>query len=283
LIHAHLLAVVFRSHANPAVFKAFRVRFVVVPLVLCAAMNLSLWVMVSGSVLATFWDVYHSGAQTFGFARIYDRKAGNDPSVGRRLDFAMNQLLYAGPILAGATLMAHLHDFQEFEDLRAAFLLSVPSFVESRQAYLSWLVVGGGALFVVYYVLAYGRLIAKGYRVSPLKVFLMASTGAVSIYSWGFNTWGEAFLTMNVFHAVQYLALVWAHERPQITALFRLTGRTHERPLALGLFLGVVTLYGYFVVATSSEVRVIWSLTTTVALMHFWYDGFIWSVRKGDV
>jgi hypothetical protein len=48
------------------------------------------------SVLATFWDVYHSALQTFGFARIYDRKAGNDPMVGRRLDWHLNQLLYAG-------------------------------------------------------------------------------------------------------------------------------------------------------------------------------------------
>ena len=52
----------------------------------------SSWVMVSVSVLATFWDVYHSALQTFGFARIYDRKLGNDPTVGRRLDFLMQEL-----------------------------------------------------------------------------------------------------------------------------------------------------------------------------------------------
>lgn len=283
LIHAHLLAVVFRSHANKTVFKTFPFRFVLVPVALCAAMNLSLWIMVSCSVLATFWDVYHSGAQTFGFARIYDRKAGNDPRVGRSLDFWMNQLLYAGPILAGVTLFAHLKAFQEFEDIGDVFFLYVPSFVQSKQAYLTWAVVGGGALFLAYYVLAYARLVAQGYRISPLKVFLVASTAAVSIYSWGFNTWGEAFLIMNVFHAVQYLGLVWAHEHRSIIAVFRLTGRKLAAPIALCLFLGVVTLYGYFVQATSSEVRVIWSLTTTVALMHFWYDGFIWSVRKGEV
>ncbi len=283
LIHAHLLAVVFRSHANTSVFEKFPLRFVLVPAALCAAMNLSLWIMVSCSVLATFWDVYHSGAQTFGFARIYDHKAGNDPRVGRSLDFWLNQLLYAGPILAGVTLMAHLQTFQEFEDLGDVFFLYVPSFVQSKQSYLAWAVVGGGTLFLAYYVLAYARLVAQGYRISPLKVFLVASTAAVSLYSWGFNTWGEAFLIMNVFHAVQYLGLVWAHEHKSIVAAFRLTGRKHGKPLALCLFLGVVTLYGYFVQVTSSEVRVIWSITTTVALMHFWYDGFIWSVRKGEI
>lgn len=282
LIHAHLLAVVFRSHANKEVFETFRWRFVLVPLALCTAMNLSLWVMVSCSVLATFWDVYHSGAQTFGFARIYDRKAGNDPTTGRRLDFYLNQLLYAGPILAGVTMMAHVDDFQEFEDVGDVFFLYVPSFMQSNQSYLAWMVVGGGSLFLAYYVLAYRRLVAQGYRVSPLKVFLLATTGGVSIYSWGFNTWGEAFLIMNVFHAVQYLGLVWAHEKKSIIAVFRLTGRAYAKPIALVLFLCVNTLYGYFVQATDSDIRVIWSVTTTVALMHFWYDGFIWSVRRGQ-
>ena len=39
------------------------------------------------TVLAAFWDVYHSGAQTFGFARLYDQRAGNPPAEGRVLDF----------------------------------------------------------------------------------------------------------------------------------------------------------------------------------------------------
>ncbi|MDD9936663.1 MAG: hypothetical protein OXT09_23830 [Myxococcales bacterium] len=181
LIHGHLFAVVFRSHANPTIFKTFPLRFVLVPLLLCGAMNLSLWVMVSASVLGTFWDVYHSGAQTFGFARIYDRKAGNDPAVGRRLDAWLNQLLYAGPILAGASLMSHMDDFEAFEELGDVLFLQVPPFMDSNRAFLTWAVVGGGALFLGYYLLAYRRLVAQGYRVSMLKVYLLLSTGAVSI------------------------------------------------------------------------------------------------------
>jgi hypothetical protein len=71
--------------------------------------------MVGVSVLVTFWDVYHSALQTFGFARIYDARAGNDPAVSRRLDWWLNQLFYVGPILAGATMMDHFEDFEEFE------------------------------------------------------------------------------------------------------------------------------------------------------------------------
>ena len=37
-----------------------------------------------------------------------------DPLRGRRLDWALNQLLYAGPIVAGATMLDHFDDFNEF-------------------------------------------------------------------------------------------------------------------------------------------------------------------------
>jgi hypothetical protein len=80
-IHAHLVAVVFRSHGNTAIRHLHPYRFLLVPVLLYLAMVSSTWVLISVLVLATFWDVYHSALQTFWFARIYDRKAG-DGSIG---------------------------------------------------------------------------------------------------------------------------------------------------------------------------------------------------------
>ena len=135
LIHAHLFAVFFRSHGNAAIRQLHPYRFLLVPVLLYAAMVSSTWVLISVSVLATFWDVYHSALQTFGFARIYDRKAGNDPTVGRRLDWHLNQLLYAGPILAGVTMMDHIEDFDEYEEVGAIFFTSIPGFMDANQSY----------------------------------------------------------------------------------------------------------------------------------------------------
>ncbi|MEM6993923.1 MAG: hypothetical protein AAF721_25645 [Myxococcota bacterium] len=119
-IHAHLFIVLFRSHGNRKVLVEHPYRFSLVPACVLVGMMISPWVSVCCSVLATFWDVYHSGAQTFGFGRIYDAKVGNDPHQGRRLDFALNQLLYAGPSVAGATMMVHVEDI----DLHFALRLS---------------------------------------------------------------------------------------------------------------------------------------------------------------
>ncbi|HVK71732.1 MAG TPA: hypothetical protein VM734_00370 [Kofleriaceae bacterium] len=281
LVHAHLVAVVFRSHVNPRIFGRYRLRFVVVPLVLWAAITASTWVAITASVVATFWDVWHSGAQTFGFARIYERNAGNAGDAGRRLDYWLNQLLYAGPILAGATLVDHVDAFDGYRDVGATFFTRIPAEVTGHQRYLTWAVLIGGTVFVVAYVLAHLRLHRRGHRVAPLKVFLLATTGLCSIYTWGFNSWGEAFFIMNLFHAVQYLALVWAMEKPTLVA--RLGGGAAAARIAALVFFGSVAIYGVGAELLDAGVTSLWALTVVVSLMHFWWDGFIWSVRRQQV
>ena len=96
-------------------------------IVLWLAIVISPWIAVASTVVATFWDVWHSGAQTFGFARIYERNHGTPPELGRRLDFWLQQLLYAGPILAGATLMDHVDSFDNIASVGDALFSSVPA------------------------------------------------------------------------------------------------------------------------------------------------------------
>ena len=104
LITAHLAITIFRTHLNPDIFRRFPLRFTLIPALLMAAMLGSYKVLICMSVLATFWDVYHSGMQTFGLGRLYDMRAGNNPHRLRRLDIILNTVLYAGPIVGGMTV-----------------------------------------------------------------------------------------------------------------------------------------------------------------------------------
>ena len=282
-IQAHLVIVFFRSHGNPAIFRQSRYRFVLAPVLLYVGMISSSWILVCVSVLATFWDVYHSALQTFGFARIYDSKCGNNSTTGRRLDWWLNQLLYAGPILAGATMIDHFEDFEEFEDVGAAFFTRIPAYMEGNQQYYSWVVIALGSAFLLYYLFAQWRLARQGHHVSPLKVYLLASTGLVSVYTWGFNSWGEAFFIMNFFHALQYFGIVWAREQGNMLALFRVRSLPMGKYLALALFLGLAFSYGLWVELLDTSATSLWAITLTVSIMHFWYDSFIWSVQKHQV
>jgi len=278
-IHAHLAAVFLRSHGDRTRLRAFPVRFLVVPPLLFAAIASSRVVAITATVVAAFWDVYHSGAQTFGFARLYDQRAGNPPDEGRRLDFVLNQLLYAGPILGGATLFEHLSVLESFDEVGLHALADLPAAIDSHAATLARATLLGGLAFVALYVLAYARLHARGHVVAWPKVFLVASTGLVSIATWTFDPFGVAFLVMNLFHAIQYLALIWVTDaRPTARA-------TAERlPVARALALYLVAVFAYGTWAELVPPRGgPWALTLVVSLLHFWYDGFLWSVRKRDV
>ena len=244
IIHAHLVAVFFRSHGNRDIYRLYRVRFAVVPLVLWALIVASEWVAVTAAVVATFWDVWHSGAQTFGFGRIYDRNAGATTDAGRRLDFWLNQLLYAGPILGGVTLIDHVSQLDQYQSIGVTFFTAVPAQAEAAQRTLAWIVLAAGGLFLAYYVYFQWQLARRGHRPSRLKVFLYVTTGACSIYSWGWNSWGEAFFIMNLFHAVQYLGLVWAMEHRRWCGWLGKDGRPAGKPMVAALFLGSVLAYG---------------------------------------
>jgi hypothetical protein len=279
-IHAHLVAVVLRSHGNGAIRRLYPIRFFVVPVALWAAIVGSPWIAVASAVAATWWDVWHSGAQTFGFVRIYERNHGTPPEAGRRWDFWLNQLMYAGPILAGASLIDHLDEFGDFAKIGDLFFASVPARLMGHRGWLAGAILATGTLFLVCYVAAHWRMARRGLRPSWMKVWLLTSTGAVSIYTWGFNSWGQAFLIMNLFHAVQYLGLVWAVEGRRFAGGLRLG--EHPR-VALILFLASVGLYGFGVQILDADVTSLWAVTIVVSLMHFWYDAFVWSVRKAQI
>ena len=280
---AHLVIVFFRSHANPGIFRLYPKRFILAPLILFGAMMLSSWVLVFVFVLAVWWDVYHSSLQTFGLGRLYDKRAGNDVRAARGLDQGLNLLLYAGPIFAGATLMAHAEHFHRFRDVGTALFARIPEVALANQKYYAPLILGFGICYVAYYCLSYGRLYRKGYRIAWPKVALYAATGLCSIYTWGFNTFGQAFFIMNFFHALQYFALIWWAENKNLTAVLRLDRFGWGKGAALLLFLGAGIGYGLWAHFLGESSHAAFSLLLTVSILHFWYDGFIWSVRKGQV
>lgn len=283
LTGAHLVAVFFRSHANPRVFARHRIRFLALPVVALAAMLASAWAAAITAVLVMLWDAYHSALQTFGLARIYDRNARNDPSAGRWLDHGLNVLFYLGPIVAGATMLAHFQRFDAFEDVQSRALASVPVHMAAWQGVISRAVLAAGALYLAVYIAGYIRLHRRGHHLSVPKVFLLSTTALVSICAWGFNAWGQAFFVMNLFHAVQYLALVWWSEGRRLRRSARADGSSLRSAAFAIAFFGAVLAYGLWSELVPNDDRLRWSLVQTVALMHFFYDGFIWSVRRSDI
>lgn len=285
LTTAHLLAVVFRSHVNQTVFRQWPVRFTVVPVLVFIALASSMWLLVIVTVIAVVWDVYHGAMQNFGLSRIYDSRLGNDAQAGRMLDSMMNLVLYAGPIGAGVTLGFHLDSLHSLEDVGMYALSTVPSDVLDHAVLVRWITIAICAVCIAIYMIGYWRLARRGYKVSPQKIVLMSSTAMASVIAWGFNPAAIAYAAMNLFHAIQYFGILYAREGKSLSTTFKVDRLPAAlRPWTICAILLLPTAaYGIWEFYASPGWDMVFALIVTVTVMHYWYDGFIWSVRKKQV
>ena len=284
--YAHLFAVVFRSHMNPQIFRQHRIRFVVVPIVLLVGFLTSGWVLAFGMALTWLWDVYHSSMQVFGFCRIYDSKMGSPAEKGRLLDVWMSHLVYIAPIFVGLDINPIFGSaLREFRRVGLDLQPTVLNPILGVQTGIAGAIAVAGTVFAVYYVYAYWKMSQEGYRYSPQKGLMLVTTGCVNYYAWGFLHPVGAFFVINFFHGLQYFAMVWWSERKHITKTIGLSRFAWGHIVSLALFVVVVFGVGTWhkVEAVHGGGLVAISIATVISLMHFWYDGFIWSVRRNEV
>ncbi len=71
-------------------------------------------------------------------------------------------------------------------------------------------------------------------------------------------------------------------DKKNIQRIFRLDNVEFGKPLTLLLFISLPFAFGFWgeAYAFSDASVILWNC---IAIMHFWYDGFIWSVRKKEI
>jgi hypothetical protein len=279
LTWAHLIAVVPRAYFNHEVFAAYRMRLTVVPVLLLATLFLSSTALIIAAVVAVFWDVHHSAMQNFGFARIYDMKAGNAPNQLRATDLRLNWLMYVGPLAAGAALPTHTVYFQQFGGTFLSALTKVPGVLAADHDGVRIVAISAYAIVIGWTVFDYARAMRAGYTLPAHKLATMVVTGAVSMLAWGFSPPLIALAAINLYHAVQYFALVWVKEGGRMTSL---TGNAPMRAALLFALACAVFGLGYAAAVTGTPSLFV-APFIACSLLHFWYDSFVWSVRKRQV
>ena len=282
--HGHLFAVVFRSHVNQEIYRKHRLRFTLVPVVVFLGILVSEWALVTAIFLTAIWDVYHSSMQNFGLARIYDAKAGNPPTAGRLLDVWINHCIYIGPILGGLSLVTTLNGLAGYQRLGWAAPVHVLQWIAAHQPEIRTVAIGLGSAYIVFYVLAWARLVRRGHQIPIQKVALLASVATASIYAWGFLPPLEAFFVSNLFHGAQYFAIVWWFERGTLRNALHLDASFRSVLLVFAVFASVIVGAALFYeAALFNKLRWMLAASLVISLMHFWYDSFIWSVRRHEV
>src|ERR1043166_3105079 len=279
----HHLPGMIRAYGDRALFQRFRWRFICAPIflvVVCAAF--SVWDLKGIVLVAFIWGVWHGMMQTYGFCRIYDAKVGSFAEMTRRLDLALCGIWFATAVLLSPQRMTDT--LETYYSAGGPFI--PPALLRSAHQGLLAVAIAVAGLFLANYVWSWVR----GQRPSPVKLVLLVTS--ISFW-WYCNNIVASVLVgvalFEVFHDVQYLSLVWIYNRKRVESdrsiggfmrfVFRRSGAL------VGLYIGLIFAYGALGYYNSSigidtVKRILTGVVTASALLHFYYDGFIWKVRE---
>ncbi len=278
----HHLPGLLRAYGDRELFARFRTRFLVTPVVLVGVcLYFGLRDLHGLRVIAILWGLWHGLAQVYGFSRIYDAKVGRSSRAAALLDRALCVAWFGGGLLFSSGRML---------DLLERFYESGGPLVSAAALHAAQLAWGAGLLLVTAAFLAHlAWQVRRGEAPSPVKLGLFTSS---------FAFWWICMLAIDevilgvalfeIFHDVQYLAIVWTYNRKRVEQggdLAAFTRFLFRRSGALvGIYVGLVFAYGslaLFSEAAQPAVlqRSLLALVAASGFLHFYYDAFIWSVR----
>jgi tetratricopeptide (TPR) repeat protein len=220
--------------------------------------------------------------QTYGFCRIYDAKVGSFAQFTRRLDFAVCGIWFATAVLLSPQRMTDT--LESYYAAGGPFIS--PALLRAAQQGLLAFALAVSGVFLVNFVTMW----VQGKRPSPVKLVLLVTS--ISFW-WYCNNIVASVLVgialFEVFHDVQYLSLVWIYNRKRVESDSSIGGFMRfvfRRSGALvGVYVGLVLAYGGLSLSKSYVgidvvKRILTGVVTASALLHFYYDGFIWKVRE---
>ena len=140
----------------------------------------------------------------------------------------------------------------------------------------------------------------RGYALNPLKYAFMFS----SYFLWYFTSFSTAYLLVfavahRIMHGIQYIVMVYYYNRHKVertggdSALLRHVAGNLQAFLLIcaayamvfhALTEGLVRDFGFGLVGFNTNFDLFsYSLLSSFALIHYYYDAFIWKVRKKEV
>lgn len=281
----HHLPGMLRAYGDSALFRRYRTRFILAPiflLIVCigfASQNLEGLI-----VLLLIWGFWHGMMQVYGFIRIYDAKAGSFSPVTARIDWFMCLAWFGMGLIWSPGRMVQI--FREI--YKAGFPLVDPELFHAFQLFWLGFTVFISLVFVTNYLIRRNQ----GMQASPIKLLVMGT-------SFGFWWFCMVYVPhtllgialFEIFHDVQYLAIVWVFNRkraandPEAGAFTRFLFRRNLTMIAV--YLVLIFSYGFVVgmlpsLTVPKEVFVtsIYGVVAASTFLHFYFDGFIWKVRE---
>jgi Tfp pilus assembly protein PilF len=285
LATAHYLPGILRAYGDRTLFRRFRVRLILAPLVLFATSvsfaYLNLHVVL---LLALLWGQWHWMMQIYGFARIYDAKAQPGARTPAWLDRTICLMWFGMCVFVlNQDLPSYVTSFYQSGGPR------IPPDVFTWFI-RSWLAVT--VVVTVVYVVQTATSIRQGLAPNPLKFVFIAVTFMYLRFTAGVVERPLMGLALfESWHDVQYLAIVWmfnlnrarqtVEAGPFIRFLFRPRAALVLVYVAACLAFGSLT-HAWALFEHERLVRVVVSLVTATGMLHYYMDSFIWRIREKE-
>ena len=302
---AHHLPTWIRLYGDLDSYNADRWRWLLMPLLpfaLSLAVLIHLQVQGYGLehffylfILLTLWDPWHFLMQHYGFMRLYDRGNAAPPRLAAGMDRMVCTVWMVYLLLASSAWLPEL-----LQDLDARLALPLLRLLPAEAIEA---LTGVAALAALLASLAYGGYLLwcrrQGWFVSPAKLALLLLTFGVIWLSYTPNAlirdWAPGwsfqvgFATVGIVHMTQYLAIVWRYNRNLAArpgaarpGWFRWL-HSRNTVWAAALYVLACLAYGE---GLTTDFQSAWitipvlALGFTSTLMHYYFDGYLWKLRK---
>jgi Tfp pilus assembly protein PilF len=285
LAMSHYLPGMLRAYGDRALFRRFRTRLIAAPVFL---VGVTTWFAYRNLhvvlLLAALWGMWHWMMQSYGFARIYDAKSEATARMPAWLD-QMICLLWFGmaAFVLHNDLPSYVTNFYESGG---------PAIPPIVFAWFTRIWLGVTVIATAYYAVQIVKAVREGNRPNPLKFVFIIVTFAYLTYT---NSVAQrpkmGLLMFESWHDIQYLAIVWffnlsrTRKNPEAGAFIRFFFRPSAVMAAayLALCLAFGTLaQAWTLFHNDAIVRIVASIVTSAALLHYYLDGFIWKIREAD-
>ena len=290
----HFLLTGVRLYGSPVVFSRWRERLVWSPVLLIVfAFVLLKYAPLTLVLVIVLWDHQHSFMQQHGFARIYDRKAGAGSAATKNFDLAFNWVFF-GNMLIVSPLFSTIW-VRMLHEWRIPIEAETVSLVQS----VSWTI---AAIYGCVYVAHAVYCVRQGHPLNPLKyLFLLAS-----YFLWYYTSFTSDYLMVyavahRIMHGVQYNVMIYyfnkhlAERDPDHPSLLAYLAQPQNLKVGILLCAACTVVW---VVLTEGHLRDLgfgmlgfgvdfdlfsFSLISSFAMLHYWYDAFIWKTRQPEI
>jgi hypothetical protein len=266
-------------YASPWRLAAHRRLFLWFPVITVAVIAVAVQISLTlVAVVGGIWNAEHILMQRYGITRFYGRQAGDDQG---RLERWMLVSWFLIPLLwaaAGGNLQHVLARISSGSvDAQAA---SVLANMDTEAAVVLALV----GLAAVYLTVRWsaGERCLRSARNRGKLMYLGSTAG---LFALALVDPIAAVVGFVASHSIEYFALVSrsvASERQHTGLLGRIARRPHGPPAFFATYVVAATV-AFLLIYRASPAPVLLMAILTIGAVHFFYDAFIWKLRKPEV